>query len=103
MANINLNIEIMESSAPGDSKVGSCSEAPHTGAAGQHLDEQSTSGTPLIGVERLPVSDLSLENLEGLTEKVGTLGLQTTRKRKRRRGGGGGRTGYGGYHYFYTG
>jgi hypothetical protein len=30
----------------------------------------------------LPASDLSLENLEGLTEKVGTLGLQTTRKRR---------------------
>jgi hypothetical protein len=68
MAITNLNIEIMESSEPGDSKVGSCSEAPHTGTAGQHLDEQSASGTPLIGGELTPASDLSLENLDGLTE-----------------------------------
>jgi hypothetical protein len=81
MANTNLNIQIMDSSAPRDSKVGSCSEATHTGAAGQHLDEQSASGTPLIGGEHLHANDLSLENLEGPTEKVGTLGLQTTRKR----------------------
>jgi hypothetical protein len=66
MENTSFNIEIMESSAPGDSKVESCSEAPHTGAAGQNLDEQSVSGTPLTGGEHLPASNLSLENLEGL-------------------------------------
>jgi hypothetical protein len=49
MANTEVNIEIMESSALGDSNVGSCSEAPRTGAAEQHLNRQSGSGTPLIG------------------------------------------------------
>jgi hypothetical protein len=82
MANTSLNIETTEISALGDSKVGSCSEAPHTRAAGQHLNEQSASGAPLTGGKRLPASDFSFENLEGLTEKVGTLGLQTTWKRR---------------------
>jgi hypothetical protein len=35
MANTRLNIEFKEYSALGDSKVGSCSEAPLSGAAPQ--------------------------------------------------------------------
>jgi hypothetical protein len=38
------------------------------------------SGTPLIGEEHPPVVEKTSENLEGLTEKVGTLGLQITKK-----------------------
>jgi hypothetical protein len=70
----------MNSSAPEDSNNGSCSEALHIGAAGQYPVEQGASGTPLTGEEHLPFSNFSLENLEGLTDKVGTLGLQVTRK-----------------------
>ena len=55
------------------------SEAPH-GAAGQDPVEQRTSETPLTGEEHLSPSSLGSENLEGLTEKVGTLGLKVTRK-----------------------
>jgi len=57
-----------------------CSEALQTGAAGQNPVEQGAGQTPTIGEEHLSPCSLSLENLEGLTEKLGTLGLQVTRK-----------------------
>jgi hypothetical protein len=81
-----------ESSALGDSYRASCSEAPHTGAAGQYQVEQGMGETPLIGEEHLLVSmqgmgeapfsfwgqhpspsSLSVENFGVLAEKVGTL------------------------------
>jgi len=60
----------MESSASGD-----CTEAPQIGATGRDPVEQGTGEAPLIGGERPSPSNLSSENLEGLTEKVGSLGL----------------------------
>jgi hypothetical protein len=80
MENTNENLEQKESSAFGDSKKRSCSEAPHTGASGQNPVEQGAGETPLIGEEPLSPSNLSSENLEGLTEKVCTLGLQDSGK-----------------------
>jgi hypothetical protein len=59
--------------------MGSCSEAP-CGAAGQGPVEQRAGGTPLIEGEHLSSSEKTPENLEGLTEKVGTLGLQVRRR-----------------------
>ena len=78
MENTAIKSEQMESSAVWASDKGSCSEAAG-GAAGQNPAEHGTGGTPLIGEEHLPCSQTS-ENLEGLTEKVGTLGLQLARK-----------------------
>jgi hypothetical protein len=72
----------MESSASGDSDKGSCTEAPQIGATGRDPVEQRAGETPLIGGERPPPSRFSLENVEGLTEKVGTLGLQVTSKNR---------------------
>jgi len=63
----------MGSSAVWASDKGSCSEAPE-GAAGQEPVKLGTGGTPLIEEENLPCSQTS-ENLEGLTDKVGPLGL----------------------------
>ena len=50
------------------------------GAAGRSPVEQGAGGTPLIGEEHLPSNSQILGNLECLTEKVGTLGLQATRR-----------------------
>jgi len=60
---------------------GICSEAP-CGAAEQNPVEQKTGGTPLIGEEHLSIGSQTPENLEGLTEKVGTLGLQARKKNR---------------------
>jgi hypothetical protein len=60
---------------------GPCSEAP-VGATEQNLTDQGTSATPLIGEEHSASCSHTMESLEGLTEKVGTLGLQV-RKRNR--------------------
>ena len=43
---------------------------------------QGASDTPVTWEEHLSPSSLSLENLEGLTEKVSTLGLQSLRKNR---------------------
>jgi len=58
-----INLECKESSAPGDSYRSSSSEAPRIGAA-----DHNTVFSP--------------EDLEGLTEKVGTLGLLATRNNR---------------------
>ena len=73
MENTGKKIEQMESSAVRASDAGSCSEAPE-GATGQDPLESRTGGTPLIEEEHPSCSQTS-ENLEGLTEKVGSLGL----------------------------
>ena len=70
----------MESSPVWVSDKGSCSEVLKR-AAGQDPVEHGTGGTPLIEEEHLPCSQIS-ENLEGLTEKVGTLGLRLPRKNR---------------------
>jgi len=80
MENMDINLGHKESSAVGDSGKGFCSEAPQIGKAGQIPVEHEAGETPLIGEEHLSPCSLSLENLEGLKEKVGTLGLQVTRK-----------------------
>ena len=71
--------EKKESSAVQASSQGSCSEAP-CGAAEQDPVEQRTGGSPLIGEKQLSVGCQTSENLEGLTEKVSTLGLPITKK-----------------------
>jgi hypothetical protein len=79
MEDTDLTLEQKESSAIWDSDKGSCSECP-CGAAGQNPVQQRADGTPLVGEEHLSSSSQIPENLEGLTEKVGTLGLQVIRK-----------------------
>jgi hypothetical protein len=79
MENTYINLEHKENSAPGDSDNGSCSEALYR-TAGQNPVEQGAGRTPVIGEEHLSPSSLISENLECLTEKVGTLGLQVNRK-----------------------
>ena len=76
------NLENKESSTVGDSEKGFRSGAPQTGAAGQNPVEQGAGDIPLIGEEHSSLCSLSSENLEGLPEKVGTLGLQVTRKNR---------------------
>ena len=49
-------------------------------AAGQNPVKQRAGETPLIGEEKMSSSSQILENLGGLTEKVGNLGLQLIRK-----------------------
>jgi len=78
MDNTEKKSEQTESSAVWASDKGSCSEAPE-GATGQDPVESGTGGTPLIEEEHLSSSQTS-ENLEGLTEKVGSLGLQFPKK-----------------------
>jgi hypothetical protein len=78
----NIDLKSKESSTPRDSNKGSCSEAAHTGAAGQYPVEQGAGETPLTGEEHLHTSSFSLKNLQGLTEKVGTLGLHVIRKNR---------------------
>ena len=79
MDNTVINLEKMDSSAAWDSGKGFCSEAP-CGAAEQNPVEQRTGGTLLIGEEHLSKGCQTLENVKGLTEKVGTLGLQIIKK-----------------------
>jgi hypothetical protein len=63
------------------SDKGSCTEAPH-GATGQSPVEQKAGETPLIGGEHPPPAKHAQVSLEGLTEKVGTLGLQATERHR---------------------
>jgi len=77
-----INLEDKESSAPGDSDNSSCSEASQIGAAGQNPVEQGVGETPLTGEEHSSPGSISPENVEGLTEKVGTLSLQVTRENR---------------------
>ena len=79
MENTELNLEEKESSAVWDSGMGSCSQAPH-GAVGQGPVQQREGGTLLIEEEHLSSISQTTENLEGLTETVGTLGLQVSRR-----------------------
>ena len=79
MENTVENSEHMESSTLGDSNKGSRLEAPKNGATGRDSAEQEAGDTPLIG-EHPTTSNPSPENMEGLTEKVGTLGLRATSK-----------------------
>jgi len=72
--------EEMESSAIWASVKGSCSEGPE-GATGQDPVEFRAGGTPLIEEEHPSCSQTS-ENLEGLTEKVGSLGLRFPKKNR---------------------
>ena len=74
-----MTLEQKESSAVWSSGKGSCTEAL-SGAAGQVPVERKAGKTPLIVGEHLLSSEQTQENLEGLTEKVGNLGLQVTRK-----------------------
>jgi hypothetical protein len=55
------------------------SEAP-AGATEQNQVEQGMNATQLIGEEHQHLCGHTMENLEGLTEKVGTLGLQVSKK-----------------------
>ena len=82
MERTNDNLKDMESSASGESDKGSCTEAPQIGAAGWDPVEQRAGETSLTGEERPPPSSLRLENLEGLTQKVSTLGLQVTSRNR---------------------
>ena len=79
MDNTVINPE--ESSAVWDCSTGFCSESP-CGVAEQNSVEQRTGRTPLIGEEHLSIGCQTSENLEGLAEKVGTLGLQGTKKNR---------------------
>jgi len=81
METTDLTSEQKENSAVWDSDKGFCSEAP-CGAAGQNPVEQRAGETALIGEERLSSRSQIPENLEGLTEKIGTLGLQVIRKKR---------------------
>ena len=75
-------IKDLESSSPGDSDKGSSTEAPQIGELGGTQLSKKWVRLPILGGERPPSSSLSLENVEGLTEKVGTLGLQITNKNR---------------------
>ena len=70
---MNENFKNMESSASGDSDKGSCTEALQIEATGRD--------SPDLG-ERPSPSNLSSKNLEGLTEKIDTLGLRVTSKNR---------------------
>jgi hypothetical protein len=82
MKNTVENFEYVESSAPGDSDKCSHLEAPQIWATGWDPAEQGAGETPLTGGEHPTPSNPSSENLEGLTEKVGTLGLRATSKNR---------------------
>ena len=56
-------------------------EAPH-GATKQNPCMHGAGEIPMTWEEHLSPSSLSLENLQGLREKVGTLGLQSLRKNR---------------------
>jgi hypothetical protein len=70
-----------ESSVVRASSKGSSSEAP-CGATEQDPVEQGAGGNPQIKEERPPVAERASENPEGLTEKVGPLGLRNTKKKR---------------------
>ena len=86
---MNETVEYKDSSLAGDSGKG-YKEGSHQeqllsledlqGATEQNPCRQGASETPKTWEEHLSPSSLSLENLEGLTEKVGTLDLQSLRK-----------------------
>jgi len=78
MDNTETNLE-KESSAVWDSNKGLCPEAP-CGAAEWNPVKQRVGETPLTGEEHLSIGCQTPENLEGLTEKICTLGLQATKK-----------------------
>ena len=82
MEHTKVNLKDMESSASEDSDKGSCTEAPQIGATGRDPVEQGADETTLIGGEHPSPSNLSGENLEGLAEKVGTIGPRTTSKNR---------------------
>jgi hypothetical protein len=83
--------EVKESSSVGNSskgfKEGSserellCLEALH-GATKQNPDMQGVGEPPMTWEEHLFSGSLSSENVEGPTEKVGTLGLQSHKKNR---------------------
>jgi hypothetical protein len=79
MENTVSDQEKTESSAVWASSKGFCSEDP-CGAAEQNPVERRTGGTPLTGEEHLSIGSQTSENLEGLTKKVRTLGLQARKK-----------------------
>jgi hypothetical protein len=78
MDNMKVKLEKKESSATWASEKGSCTEAP-PGATEQKPTEHGTSETPLTGEEHSSSCSQTTESMEGLTEKVGTLGLQVTK------------------------
>jgi hypothetical protein len=55
MENMYIHLEHKESSTPGDSDKGSCSQAPYE-AAGQNPVEQGAGETPLIGDNTCPLA-----------------------------------------------
>jgi hypothetical protein len=79
MDNTEINLEKKKSSEVWAFNKGTCLEAP-CGMAEQNPVEQGAGETPLTGEEHLSIRGQTSENLEGLTEKVSTLGLQITRK-----------------------
>ena len=82
MEHTNVKPKDIKSSTHGDSDKGSYTEAPQIGATWQDPVEQRAGENPLTGGERPLPSSSSPENTEGLTEKVGTLGLQVTSKNR---------------------
>jgi hypothetical protein len=81
MENTNVKLEEKESSVTQASEKGSCTEAP-AGATEQNPAEKGTSETPLTGEKHSSSCSHTTESLEGLTEKVGTLGLQVIKKNR---------------------
>jgi hypothetical protein len=81
MENKDVKLEKKESSATRASEKGSDAEAP-AGATEQNPVEQGTSETPLIGEEHSASCSHTTESLEGLTERVGTIGLQVRKKNR---------------------
>jgi len=79
MDNTFKNAKQQESTATWAYDKRSCSEAPD-GATVENPDDQRTSATPLTGKEHLSSCSQTSENLDCLTEKFGTLGLQLNRK-----------------------
>jgi hypothetical protein len=74
--------KLKEKIAPADrvSKKDSCTEPPE-GANGQDSDTPKTGGTPLIEEEH-PSQPQTTGHLEGLTEKVGSLSQQQSKKNR---------------------
>jgi hypothetical protein len=77
-----LNLEGREVSVLGTLDKESYTEGPHMGATGRRLDEQKRGKKYVIGRENLPSGNCTLENLECLSEKVGTLGLPVIRRNR---------------------
>jgi hypothetical protein len=78
MESTNGKQEVTESSAVGDSKKDSCPGAP-SGDPGQDPVQPKAGGVRLIGESHLVSGSTVSEDLECLTEKVGTLDLQIER------------------------